>query len=327
MNSGPRDSLPTFGDRVAVIVVNYNGGKCLQRCLEALAIQTRKPDRCLLVDNHSQLEPVFGDEPWLQGIEFLQAEQNLGFAAANNLAIRHCHDVRWVALLNPDTEPAPNWLEKLLSAAAAHPDHGSFASKQLDMSRPSRLDGAGDGLTRAGRPYRRGYGQPSASNYKENDAAFSACAAAALYRRDNFLAAGGFDEMFFCYLEDVDLGFRLQLVGLPCLYVADAVVRHAGSALTGYRSDFATYHGHRNLVWLYVKNMPTLLLILYLPWHLVLTAAAGIRCLRRGQGVIFWKAKRDALLSLSAAISQRPAVQSTRRTSILKLWCVLTGGL
>ena len=94
---------------------------------------------------------------------------------------------------------------------------------------------------------------------------FAPCAAAALYRRAAFLEAGGFDEHFFCYMEDVDLGFRLRLLGYRCGYAPAAIVHHVGSGTTGARSPFTVYHGHRNLVWTYVKNMPTPWFWLYLP--------------------------------------------------------------
>ncbi len=103
---------------------------------------------------------------------------------------------------------------------------------------------------------------------------FSACAAAALYRRDVFEALGGLDEDFFCYMEDVDLGFRLRLAGWGCTYVPTAVVHHVGSATSGRRSHFTTYHGHRNLVWVFFKNMPGALLWLYLPQHFSLTSSS-----------------------------------------------------
>ena len=142
---------------------------------------------------------------------------------------------------------------------------------------------------------------------------FAPCAAAALYRRAAFEEIGGFDERFFCYFEDVDLGFRLRLRGYRCLYVPDAIVRHVSSALSGYRSDFAVYHGERNAVWTFVKNMPGPLFWLYLPQHLALNVAALFYYPWRGQGRVVWRAKRDAILGLPAALRERRAVQQRRR--------------
>jgi GT2 family glycosyltransferase len=86
-----------------------------------------------------------------------------------------------------------------------------------------------------------------------------------LYRRSALIELGGFDEDYFCYVEDVDLGFRLRLAGHQCLYIPSSIVHHVGSGSTGGKnSDFAVYHGHRNLVWTYVKDMPGFLFWLFL---------------------------------------------------------------
>jgi GT2 family glycosyltransferase len=131
-----------------------------------------------------------------------------------------------------------------------------------------------------------------------------------LYRRDAFEELGGFDEQFFCYFEDVDLGFRLRLRGHRCVYIHSAVVRHVSSASSGYRSDFAVYHGERNAVWTFVKNMPAPLLWLYLPQHLALNLAALLFYPMRGQGKSVWRAKMDALRGLPAVLKQRRRVQA-----------------
>ena len=96
-------------------------------------------------------------------------------------------------------------------------------------------------------------------------------------RRLRPFGAGGLDEDFFCYMEDIDLAFRLRLLGWECLHVPRAVCRHVGSAITGRRSDFSVYHGQRNIVWVFVKNMPPPLFALLLPLHVLLNAAAWFR--------------------------------------------------
>jgi GT2 family glycosyltransferase len=123
---------------------------------------------------------------------------------------------------------------------------GSKLVKAADLA---VLDGVGDAYHISGLVWRMGHGEPVASFSEQVREVFSPCAAAALYRRSVLLEVGGFDEDFFCYVEDVDLGFRLRLAGHKALSVPDAVVYHVGSATTGgQHSDFAVYHGHRNLV-------------------------------------------------------------------------------
>jgi GT2 family glycosyltransferase/glycosyltransferase involved in cell wall biosynthesis len=298
--------------KIAVIVVNWNSGDCLRRCLESLAGQERRPDRVLVVDNASRDGSLDAALALFPLVEAIRLDANVGFAAANNVALRACTDCDGVALLNPDAFAAPSWLARLEAAAESHPDHASFASQMRLAGDPHLLDGAGDVYHVSGLVWRAAHGAPLPAAEEPRDI-FSACAAAALYRRDALLDAGGFDERYFCYLEDVDAGFRLRLRGHRCLYVPDAVVHHVGSGTTGRGSDFSTYHGHRNLVWTWVKNMPGPLLALYLPQHLLLNLLTLAWFAGHGRGRLILKAKWDALRGLRAALGERRRVQRQRR--------------
>lgn len=149
---------------------------------------------------------------------------------------------------------------------------------------------------------------------------FSPCAAAALYRRSAFLEVGGLDEDFFCYMEDVDLGFRLRLRGYAAVFVPQAIVEHASE---NRRNDLAVYHGHRNLVWCFFKKMPaTLLLILCVP-HLFQTLCAFLVCAWRGQASVFVRSKIDACRDLPKVLAKRRPLHAKRRISIPPLWLLL----
>jgi GT2 family glycosyltransferase len=203
----------------------------------------------------------------------------------------------------------------------------SFASRQVLADHPEILDGTGDLYTVAGLAWRRHHGLPSANRGLESGEVFGPCGAAALYRRDAFLEAGGFDRRFFCYFEDVDLAFRLRLRGHRCLYVADAVVHHVGSALSGYRSDFAVFHGQRNLVWTFAKNMPATLFIPYLPHHLLMNLASIGVLAARGQGWTAIRAKWAALMGLPAVLRDRREIQRGRRATPAQLRSSMIRGL
>ena len=298
--------------RVAVIVVNWSGGALLRRCLAALATQTRPPDRVLIVDNASTDGSVEGLARLHPRVEVLRQPRNLGFAAANNLAARLATDCDWLALVNPDAFPEPGWLAALLDAAAAHPDCAAFASRLLQAARPGHLDGAGDAYHVSGLVWRVGRGRKDRGEFAVERDVFSPCAAAALYRRDVFLALGGFDEDYFCYVEDVDLGFRLRLAGHRALYVPGAVAHHRGGALAGVRSDFAIYHGHRNLEWTFVKNVPGAWFWLLLPLHALASLGTVLIYALLGHGRVVLRAKRDALGAWSAVWRKRQAVQRAR---------------
>jgi GT2 family glycosyltransferase len=304
---------------VAVLIVNWNGGALLGDCLAALRQQTRQPDRIVLVDNASTDGSLDGAATFLSGIDVVRLPQNVGFARANNIAADVAGEVDALALLNPDAFPERGWLAALVDAAASRPDVASFASRMVFAGQPDFLDGAGDSYHSCGRAWRNGH-RVRMSDWPSGDReVFAPCAAAALYRRAAFKAVGGFDEHYFCYFEDVDLGFRLRLRGFTSLCVHDAVVKHVSSASTGYRSDFAVYHGERNAVWTFFKDMPWLLMPLYLPQHIALNVAALVYYRWRGQGRVVWRAKIDALRGLPSVLQRRVAVQNARVVDALAL--------
>ena len=144
----------------------------------------------------------------------------------------------------------------------------------------------------------------------------SACAAAGVYPREAFTAAGGFDEDFFAYMEDVDLDFRLQLLGYPCWYLPKAVVRHAGSGSTSPRSELVVFYGHRNLVWTFVKDMPGWLFWAMLLPHLLVNLLYLIVALFLPMRKAMYRAKWEALKGLPTAWKKRQAVQRKRKVSV-----------
>ena len=117
----------------------------------------------------------------------------------------------------------------------------------------------------------------------------------------------------------MDLAFRFRLLGYRSLYVADAVVHHVGSALSGYRSDFAVFHGQRNMVWTFFKNMPAGLLLLYLPHHALMNLASLAVLALRGQGRATFRAKVAALRGLPGVLRERGRVQEKRRATAARI--------
>lgn len=252
-------------------------------------------------------------------VTLIRLEQNIGFAAGNNLAVRRADGCEWVALLNPDAFPEPKWLEALMDAAARHPEYSFFGSRMLMAESPDLLDGVGDVYHVSGLHWREGHGQRARGNYLHEREIFAPCAAAALYRRDIFLGAGGFDEDYFCYAEDIDLGFYLRLLGYRCLYVPGAVVHHKGSASTGRHSDFSTYHGHRNLVWTYIKNVPSPWFWWYLPLHVAVNAVMPFFLVTKGGFRAALKAKFHALRKLPHFWRKRRIIQQRARVGYRQL--------
>jgi GT2 family glycosyltransferase len=269
----------------------------------------------VVVDNGSTDGSLALAKNQLQHVQLIRLADNRGFAEANNIGARAASGSDALALLNPDAFAEPGWLEALVEAAEQDPSVAAFASQMRLAESDGYLDGAGDSYHVSGRAWRNGH-RVAASRWPAVDAeVFAPCAAAALYRRDAFEEIGGFDPRFFCYFEDVDLGFRLRLRGHRAVYVHSAVVRHVSSALSGYRSDFAVYHGERNAVWTFVKNMPGPLLWLYLPQHLLLNLTALVYYPWRRQGLTVLRAKLDALRGLPETLRQRRLVQRMVRVN------------
>ena len=319
----------TIPGSVAVVVVNFNGGQYLQRCLATIDGQSHRPDHVIVVDNASDDGSLHEAQLRFPQFRFLHNATNVGFAAANNQAFDMCVDlgVEYVALLNPDAFAAPEWLSTLLDAAAKGPSYASWASCLLRADAPAEVDGLGDAYHISGSAWRRRHGQQLNSNWLVDRDVFCACAAAALYRFEAIRKVGGFDEDLFCYLEDVDLGFRLRLMGYGCRLVAAAKVEHVGSGLSGFRSPTSTYYGQRNLVWVFAKNMPASLMWLLLPLHVVMNTMMIVVCALRGQFGVVMRAKVDALKGLKDLPAKRRVVQSSAVAPTSAIWRALSKSL
>jgi len=300
-------------NQVAVIVVNWNSGNDLAKCLAALNNQTRPPREIIVVDNASTDDSLCGIEEKFAEVDLIRLDDNTGFSHANNLGVKKVRACDWIAFLNPDAFASSDWLETLLQSAEQNPDFAFFGSHMLRHGIADELDGTGDVYHVSGLAWRRDYGLSASATKRVTGEVFSACAAAAMIRRDVFLEAGGFDKNFVSYFEDVDLGFRIRLLGYRCLYVASAVVAHVGSGATHRYSDYAIYHGNRNLVWSYVKNMPGRLFWIYLPQHLLANSAALIWFTIKGKGAVIFRAKMDALKDLPRVLTQRKTIQQNRK--------------
>lgn len=297
---------------ISVIIVNFNSGDRLARCLAALSRQTFRNFETIVFDNGSSDDSIARADG--ASARFVRSPNNLGFAAANNRAAKIAAG-DWLAFLNPDAYPQADWLDRLCAATARYPMADAFGSAQFDAASPSRIDGAGDVYHAFGVAYRGHFGWPSAL-LPEDAECFSPCAAAAMYRKSAFESLGGFDERFFCYGEDVDLGFRLRLSGGRAVQLNAARVLHEGSGVTGRHSDFSVYHGHRNRIWIARKNLPGLLFWGLSPLRLLVDAALFARMILLGRAGAYLRAMRDGYFGGGAI---RREAGAARRNSRLDL--------
>ncbi len=307
---------------ITVIIVNYNSGPRLRRCLEALAAQTRQADEIIVVDNGSSDASLTPARTNIVEAQIIEAGENLGFAVANNRAAEQAAG-DWLAFLNPDAYPLPDWLCEVEAASRKYPHYDAFGSLQINANDTDRLDGAGDVYHGSGTPYRGHFGWPVEAAPPDGEC-FSPCAAAAIYRKAIFDKLGGFEESFFCYCEDIDLGFRLRLGGGRALQLSSAKVLHEGSGVTGRHSDFSIYYGHRNRIWTFIRNAPSPIFLLSLPYHLCADLVLFARCLLTGRGGVFVRAVRDALAGAPKQWAARKRIQAARKASIVSIFSAMT---
>jgi GT2 family glycosyltransferase len=306
---------------VSIIVLNWNGRQHLEMCLTAVAAQQGVSCETILVDNGStdgSLDLVRERFPLVRVVPL---SDNRGFAGGNNAGVREARG-RYVAFLNNDTEAEPTWLRALLGGVDEAAGFVVTTSCLVFMDDPSCIDSAGDGVLRWGGAFKRHHGG-SVDLARESVEVFAACGGACLLSRRVFDELGGFDEDFFLSQEDVDLSYRARLLGYRVRYVADAVVRHRGSATLGRVSKLSVFHAQRNLEWMYLKNTPTSILVRTIPGHLIYNMAAAVHFARIGRFGTFLRAKMAAVAGVPSVLRKRARVQRSARVGAAEIWPLL----
>jgi GT2 family glycosyltransferase len=253
---------------VTVVVPTLAADRTLDECLASLDSQTFSDLEVVIVDNSGRRAVQSRGRS-----RVIANDRNVGFGAAVNQAF-HQSTARYIAVLNDDATAHPGWLEALVTAIEMRPDVGMCAS-QVRHASDGSLDSAGMLLCLDGSSKQRGHTESPAS-YPSMEEALLPSGSAALYRREMLEEIGLFDESFFLYCEDTDLGLRARWAGWDCLYVPDAVVEHRYSHSSGKASALKAYYVERNRLFVIFKNFP-LLDLLVVPfyatsryfWHLV----------------------------------------------------------
>jgi GT2 family glycosyltransferase len=316
---------------ISVIVVNWNGRGLLDECFESLAKQTWTNKEFIFVDNGStdgSRELLVSWAARLPHAETILLPTNTGFCKANNLAFSHARG-EWIALFNSDAVAAPNWLEELVRYADLDKRVGMLASKILFQNPPDVIDKVGHLIYWDGQNRGRGTMETDVGQYNRAEEILWPDACAALYHRKVFEETGGFDETFFAFGDDADLGMRARLLGWRAWYVPSAVVHHRHSASFGAYSPLKVMLVERNRVLLAVKNFPFLLLLQNPFWtmrRLYWNAYAVLH--RKGSAARFLEANGwrqtvfnllwsyvSAMKLLPDAFRKRLIIQRTRRLS------------
>jgi len=322
------------GPLVSVIIVNWNGKHLLEDCLGSLMAQTWSEREVILVDNGSSDGSVEYVTERYPEVRVVRLGKNRGFAGGNNAGMGLASG-KYVALINNDTKADPEWLSRLVETAeASSPSTGMWASKILVYDRPTIIDNVGLLLYRDGLGRGKGRGEDDNGRFDLAGEAFFPSGCAAMYRLTMIREIGMFDDEFFAYADDVDLGLRARLSGWGCRYVPTARVYHKYSASSSAYSPFKAFLVERNRIWVLMKYFP-LELVLISPYYTIKRMAFHFYGALRGRGAsgkfteqhsffaaigILMKAWAAALLALPKIVRQRRSFSRIRRLPRAELY-------
>jgi GT2 family glycosyltransferase len=313
---------------VSVIIVNWNGKEYLPACLDSLLEQSCKDFETIVVDNGScdgSLELLHSFYPWVRVVPL---SDNTGFASGNNAGFAVSKG-KYLVTLNNDTRVEQAWLAELIAPVEIRQDVGMVASRICSWDDPDIIDSLGvavcrDGMSRGSR--RRCSFSGLSLNRWEDILIPSACAA--LYRREMVERIGFFDDDYFAYCEDTDLGLRGRLAGWQAVLARDAVVLHRYSKSGGVFSPFKLYLVERNHFWVALKCFPFSMLLALPLWtfirylvqaHLVLGGCgAGAQFRDSPSGDLIkavLRGVRDMICGLPVIYSKRRVAATSQRLS------------
>lgn len=286
--------------KVSVLIVNWNGNHLLESCLESLRRQSHAPHEVIVVDNGSTDGSVeFLRELLWPLLKTVFLPQNLGFSGGNNAGFAAVSgDI--LALMNNDVVADSEWIAAALSLFESE-RVGMVACKTLRQDDPGRIDKLGhliypDGLNRG-----RASGEPDDGRFDTVTEVLWPDGSAGFYRKSMVDEIGFFDDDFFLYGEDAELGMRALWAGYRCLFQPASKVWHRQSASLGRFSRRKVYYVERNRLWLLVKTFP-LSWVFLSPWYTVWRYLMNLVSMLRGQGAAAEFQRDQSALSLLAAL-------------------------
>lgn len=291
--------------RVVIAVLNWNGWQDTVQCLRSLQAVTYENMEIILVDNGSTPADLVELRKWAAQVRLIENSVNLGFAGGNNVAIRTAlADPRtdYVLVLNNDVVVEPDFLDQMIATAQQGAD--MVSPRVLNLADRKTVDRLGIVISAA----LLGYDMKR----QEGRAPFCPSGCSALYSRKllGAVALDGqyFDEDFFAYVEDVDLGMRAVVRGFRGALAHQAVIYHKGSASTYAQSPFSIYHGHRNTIWYLAKSVPTKVLVHHLHWVILGQVLPLITNALRGRLGLIARAKIDGMRGIPRMLRKRRTV-------------------
>lgn len=306
---------------VWVVIPSWNGEEYISDCLDSLSSQTIN-HRVIVVDNGSIDNTVQLIKSRKEKTLVKQNKVNLGFAEGVNIGIEEAikNDAKYVALLNNDAIADSRWLENL-SKYADQNNSGVVTSKITNIS-GDRIDSTGEEYSRWGISYPRERGDREST--AESGEIFAASGGASLYRVEALKQTGLFDKDFFAYYEDVDISFRMHHKGWKVHYCKEALVRHVISGTSSRHKNFSYYHAVKNLNYVYLKNMPSKLLIKYGLLFVLRNVFTFFTSIPKLKTHIWIKSYLQYLTNLPSTIRKRLEIQKNSSISVDYMESLLT---
>lgn len=304
-------------NRVAIVVLNWNGIEDTLLCLESLLAQSYEHFQIVVIDNGSVdnskelLEKYRTDH---NNINVIYNPINFGFAGGVNTGIEWAlnDNFDYVALFNNDAIADKDWLKSLVKSLV--PKEIGIATGLLLHQDGQTIDSSGDWLSSWGLAFPRSRGD-SVSQAPKEGFVFGATGGASLYKAELLRDIGLFDNDFFAYYEDADVSFRAQLAGWKVFYTPSAVAYHKQGATSNKIPGFTTYQTFKNLPLLFLKNVPTGLLFpigirFYFAYWLIL-----LNAIAKGNGISAIEGTCKSFVLGFKALSTRMSIQRNKRVS------------
>lgn len=288
---------------ISIVIPNYNGMDFLDKCLNSLENETAYNLQIIIVDNDSKDKSmdVFKKhfKRNLPNIKYylISNDSNLGFSKAVNQGIKLSNEnsSEYLCLLNNDTEIQTGFFDSLIKLIERDGNIFSVSSKMIQFENTDLIDDAGDEYTLLGWTKKSGDGK-SSNSYSKTREIFSSCAGAALYRKSILNEIGYFDENFFAYMEDVDIGYRALINGYKNVYSPDAIVYHVGSGSSGSKyNEFKIKLAARNNIWIIYKNMPWPQILVNIGFLFIGFLIKYLFFLRKGYGNLYLDGLKEGL--------------------------------
>ena len=318
-------------NRLAIIVLNWNGSDDAIECIESLTKQTLKPT-IIIVDNNSSDNSVSVFEKYIsiykrEDITLIKNPRNLGFAGGINTGLVYARKqgFEYIGVLNPDAVADKNWCTALVDELSSHPKCG-ITTGILQRRNSKTLDTTGDFYTTWGLPGPRNRDEPIKNAPNKTGEVFGATGGGAIYRVAMFDDIDIFDEDFFMYYEDVDLSFRAQLAGWKVRFTPKAIAYHKVGASSKKVPGLAVYNTFKNLPLVFIKNVPGKLfwyigLRFFLTYWLIFASA-----FRHGNGWPAFKGILASIIRKPAAYHKRWSIQKNRKVSVNYIRSIIHDG-